>query len=60
MKPQVILGSALFGLGWGLSGLDVATWILQFPVFTLSVGVFFGLFMMAGMLVWSFVEDRVK
>jgi uncharacterized membrane protein YedE/YeeE len=52
---KLILGSIAFGFGWGLSGLEIVSFILHFAVFSVPICLFFGLFMFGGMYVWYFI-----
>lgn len=57
---QLIIGAICFGFGWGLSGIEIATWLLQFSVFTYSIGLVFGAFMIGGMYIAHFIESSAK
>jgi uncharacterized membrane protein YedE/YeeE len=57
---QLIFGALCFGFGWGLSGIEIATWLLQFSVFTYSIGLVFGAFMIGGMYIAHMIESRAK
>ena len=66
IHPQLIAGSALFGVGWGLGGVCPGTGMVSLMGFS-SAGIVFLVFMFAGMLAHRFrsaspssVEDPVE
>ncbi len=54
MKPGLVLGSALFGIGWGLSGTCPGTGLAQ-----IGEGRLIGLFTVAGIVVGTVLYGRV-
>jgi hypothetical protein len=40
--------------------MDIASWILHFPVFTLSACLFYGVFLIGGMYIAHFMQARIK
>lgn len=57
---QLIVGAILFGFGWGLSGLEITSWLVHFSTFTYSIGLVYGAFMIGGMYIAHFIESSMK
>ena len=57
ITPQLIGGSALFGVGWGLSGFCPGPGIVSLPGFGAHAGIFV-LSMLAGMALYSLTSTR--
>ena len=56
VNGALIIGACLFGFGWGLCGMELTSWILHFPVFTLSACIFYGVFLIGGIYVADFMQ----
>lgn len=50
-KKRMCIGAVIFGLGWGLAGLNVAVYLIHSALFTLSVVIIFGGFLILGSLI---------
>lgn len=50
------IGAVLFGLGWGIAGLDLATYIIHFAILTIPISCIFGAFIILGIFIGGFLE----
>ena len=55
--PRLVVGSAIFGVGWGLAGYCPGPAVTTVATGTLEAFAFIAA-MAVGMYVWSFIDDR--
>jgi hypothetical protein len=50
-KRKRCIGALLFGMGWGVTGLDIATFLIHSSLFTIPIVIIFGGFFIMGSMI---------
>lgn len=56
---RLITGAAIFGLGWGWTGICPGPGIVALPSGNINIAIFI-LFMLVGMGLFKLIEDKIK
>jgi hypothetical protein len=56
-----IFGAILIGSSWGMAGLDLGSYFVQSAIFSVPIGVVFGIFLLLGTLIGdNFDESNME
>ena len=56
-----IFGAILIGTSWGIAGLDLGSYFVQSAIFSVPIGVVFGIFLLLGTMIGdNFDENNME